>query len=361
MSLSRGSDRIVLADVARRVGVSVSTVSRALAGDPRVGTATRDAVRRAADELRYVPNAAAAGLRRRRSQTLGLLIADLSDPVHGQIAAGFEGEAGDHGYRVIFQSGLNDTGRERRALRVFTEHPTDGVALVSTTIQPREARTGIPPDRMVAVQPERRARPGRDGLLPPGFVQTDDPGAMALVVEHLIECGYRDIAYAGNAAHETSALRRDAAQEALAARGIDRPIRHFQAPDEAWASPASVARAIAADPPDALICYDDKLALALLDAFRDVGVRVPDDVGLVGFDGIPFAALTNPRLTTVDTPTAELGRQAARWLVRSVEDGGAPSTAPLPCRLVARESTLLPGETRRPLSAVSRVEARADA
>lgn len=342
MSNSHAHDRIILADVARRVGVSVSTVSRALAGDPRIAAATRDVVRRAADELRYVPNAAAAGLRRRRSRTLGLLIADLSDPVHGQIAAGFEGEAGEHGYRVIFQSGLNDPVRERRALRLFTEHPTDGVALVSTAIQPREARTGIRADRMIAVQPERRATVDAGGLLPPGFVQTDDAGAMVLVVEHLVECGYRDIGYAGNAAHATSSLRRDAAQGALIARGIDRPIRRFQAADDAWAFAGPVARAVAADPPEALICYDDKLALAMLDAFRDVGVRVPDDLGLVGFDGIPFAALTNPRLTTVDTPTADLGLQAARWLIRSIEDGEiAPPLAPMRCRLVARESTRL--------------------
>jgi DNA-binding LacI/PurR family transcriptional regulator len=100
-----------------------------------------------------------------------------------------------------------------------------------------------------------------------------------------------------------------------------------------------LAAEIAADLPDAVVCYDDKLALALMDALRDIGLRVPEDVGVVGFDGIPFAAIANPRLTTVAVPTAELGRQAARLLIDAVHTGVLPDGVLLPVEIVVREST----------------------
>ena len=87
--------------------------------------------------------------------------------------------------------------------------------------------------------------------------------------------------------------------------------------------PAPLAEAIAADLPEALVCYDDKLALALMDALRLLGIRVPDDVGMVGFDGIPYTAISNPRLTTVTTPSGEMGRLAAASLIRAIQDGVA--------------------------------------
>ena len=112
--------RVLLKDVALRVNVSGSTASRALADDPRIGAATRLAVKAAAAELNYVPNAAARSLRARRTRTLGLLLPDLRDPVHGQVASAFEQEARLQGYGVMVVAGERDLGRERLALRIFT-------------------------------------------------------------------------------------------------------------------------------------------------------------------------------------------------------------------------------------------------
>ena len=108
---------------------------------------------------------------------------------------------------------------------------------------------------------------------------------------------------------------------------------------DAWRDPADLAAEIAADLPEALVCYDDLLALALMDALRGLGVRVPDDVGIVGFDGIPFAAISNPGLTTVAVPSAEMGRAAAASLIRAVHEGELPDGVMLPVELVVREST----------------------
>jgi DNA-binding LacI/PurR family transcriptional regulator len=108
---------------------------------------------------------------------------------------------------------------------------------------------------------------------------------------------------------------------------------------DGWRSPGDLAVEIAADLPEALVCYDDQLALGLMDALRGLGIRVPDDVGIVGFDGIPYAAISNPRLTTVAVPSAEMGRAAASSLIQAIHDGVLPEGVLLPVEIVVREST----------------------
>jgi DNA-binding LacI/PurR family transcriptional regulator len=116
-------------------------------------------------------------------------------------------------------------------------------------------------------------------------------------------------------------------------------LHTFPASEDTWRAPGAVAKAIAADPPEALVCYDDKLALALMDALRELGIRVPDDIGMVGFDGIPYAAISNPRLTTVATPSGEMGRLAAALLIGAIRAGSRPDGQLLVPELIVREST----------------------
>ena len=117
--------------------------------------------------------------------------------------------------------------------------------------------------------------------------------------------------------------------------------RHLS--DDAWRTPDLVAARVGSSLPDAIICYDDKLALALLDGLRSRGIRVPQQVCVVGFDDIPFAALSSPRLTTVASPTTLMGRLAARTLAAAIGDGRLPPARVLPVELVIRESTQRPG------------------
>jgi DNA-binding LacI/PurR family transcriptional regulator len=108
---------------------------------------------------------------------------------------------------------------------------------------------------------------------------------------------------------------------------------------DGWRDASTAAQAIAADPPDALVCYDDKLALALLDALRATRLRVPEDLAMAGFDGILPAHQSRPRLTTVDVPSVELGRRAVEMLLASARDGRIPPSEVLPVQLVVGEST----------------------
>jgi len=331
--------RILLKDVAQRANVSGSTASRALADDPRISPATSEAVKAAALELHYVPNAAARSLRVRRTRTLGLLLPDLRDPVHGQVASAFEREARHAGYGVMVVAGERDLVRERLALRIFSEHGTDGVAIVSSVMSPKELRERVDPDRLMLVWPDHHTMPRRVGPPIPGVIQTDDASGVAAAVGHLVDNGARRFGYVESGVRASNTIRAETVAATLRARGIDEPVRAFDGPVDPGRPLDELAAEIATDLPDALVCYDDQLALALMDALRGVGVRIPDDLGIVGFDGIPFAGIANPRLTTVAVPSSEMGRVAAASLVRAIHEGVLPEGVVLPVELVVREST----------------------
>lgn len=336
--LTRPGPRILLRDVARRANVSGSTASRALADDPRISVATREFVKAAALDLHYVPNAAARSLRVRRTRTLGLLLPDVRDPVHGQVASAFEQEASQAGYCVIVVSGERDAARERIGLRTFAEHGTDGVAVVSSLLSPRELRERVDPDRLIHAWPDHKSIPRTGGPAQPGVIVTDDATGVRAAIAHLIAGGSRTLGYAGDGIRASNTLRAETTAAALRSAGIKTPLLTFDSPigpDRA----ATLAAEVAAARPDAVMCYDDKLALELMDALRRLGVRVPDDIGIVGFDGIPFARISNPRLTTVAVPSEEIGRSAAALLIQAVQEGALPDGIVMPVDFVVREST----------------------
>jgi DNA-binding LacI/PurR family transcriptional regulator len=330
--------RVVLADVARLAGTSEATASRALKHDPRIGEATRAGVHAAAAKLGYVPNAAARSLRAQRTHILGLLLDDLADPVHAKVAAGFEEAAAGQGYAVFIMTGLHDPEREQRALTAFVEHRADGIIVASCVSDPADVLTRVPADRVIFVQPDYPAL--ADGAEPParGVLRTDDGAGVAASVRHLIERGYRRLAYVGPGAWASNAWRRAAATATHEGLGQG-PIRFIDAAVDTWRDASALARTMAADPPDAVLCYDDKLALGLLDALRSTSLVVPDDMAVVGFDGIPAARQSWPRLTTVVVPSMAVGRRAVEMLMSSVRDGRIPVSEVLPVSLVIGDST----------------------
>ena len=330
--------RVVLADVARLAGTSEATASRALQHDPRIGEATRAAVHAAALKLGYVPNAAARSLRAQRTHILGLLLDDLADPVHGKVAAGFEEAAAGQGYAVFIMTGLHDLEREQRALTAFVEHRADGIVVASCVSDPNEVLSHAPADRVVFVQPDYPAL--ADGAEPParGVVRTDDMAGVAATVRHLVERGYRRIAYAGPGKWASDTMRRGAAASTLEELGHG-PLRFLHAGVDGWRDASAVAQMLVDDPPEAVLCYDDKLALAVLHALRSTPLAVPDDLAVVGFDGIPAAGQSWPRLTTVDVPSVVVGRRAVEMLMASVREGRMPDSEILPVSLVIGDST----------------------
>jgi LacI family transcriptional regulator len=335
-------ERVTLADVAETVGVSKSTASRALSGDPRISEPTRRAVVAAAESLGFVPDASARSLRVRTTRTLGMLLAELSDPYQGQVAAAFEAQARSHGYTVLFLAGHYRRELEMLAIGIFVERRVDGFALVSSVTDPVEVKARWRQDRIIDVQPDAGA-PMRDGTgfrgdPRPGVVRTDDAAGIAACIDHLLDQGRRSIAYLGVAGRSSGSLRRDTARRVLMER-VGTELQVIDLDEDAQEDPALVAGVLGDEIPDAILCYDDSLALVLLDGLRDRGIGVPDDVAVVGFDGIPFSALSNPRLTTVMTPMSQVGRLAAEALVQAIETGSLAAATVLPVELAIRDSS----------------------
>jgi len=335
---SRRTARPTLSDVARTLDLSEATVSRALRGNPSISEPTRRLVEKAARELGYVPNAAARSLAQQASRTLGLLVPDVTDPVHAMIVAGFGAAADAHGYTVMVLDGVREVARRSRALRTLTEHQAQGVAFCSALVPPVEARAAIHPAHAVFVLPEWiEADPADAGPL--GRIRADDEAGIRLLVEHLMATGRKRLSYVNGPDIASNRLRRGAVLRALEALGVEPRIREYASSLERGELDA-VARAAARERPDVLICYDDKLALHLLDALRNAGLRVPQDVAVTGFDGIPFAAVANPRLTTIEQPAELLGARAAEYLLAAIEHGVPPPDLTVPVRLAVRESSL---------------------
>lgn len=329
--------RPTLSDIAKALNISEATVSRALRGNPEISEQTRSLVRGVARDLGYVPNAAARSLVRKSSKTLGLLVPDVTDPLHALIVAGFSRASDLKGYTVIVMDGSREPARRERSLRTLLEHQVDGVAFCSTPVNLLETIEQLHPTHCVFITPE-----GSDANMasdtPLGRLRADDEHGIRLMIEHLVGLGKQRFSYVNGPGLASNMLRRNAVLAALETCGIEPRIREYSAGAEG-SDFGRIAELVARERPEALICYDDKMALAMLDALRTRNVDVPGDLAVTGFDGISFAAISNPRLTTVVQPGEALGETAANSLFDAIERGIRPPDLTLDVTLAIRESS----------------------
>ncbi len=336
--------RARLEDVARLAGVSPTTVSRALRNDPRISEGTGAKVRYAARKLGYIPDARASSLRGRATSTLGLLIPDVADPMHGQVAMAVEQAASTQGYTVLLANGLSDPARERRALEVFTAQRVDGIILAGSMLSPQETIALVMPIPVVFIAGENISLAGYTNDPPVGSIRVDDRRGIEAVIVYLREQGYRRIAYVNGPDVASNVTRRDVVLRTLAVAGLTGALFPYPGGVESLGAQNAAVAGVAAARPEALICYDDVVALGMMDALRGRGLRTPEDIAIVGFDDIPFAGIANPRLTTVAQPSEEVGRKAVDMLLTALKTSELPPSIVLPVRLIVRESSIrLPG------------------
>jgi DNA-binding LacI/PurR family transcriptional regulator len=328
--IARTDSRVTSVDVARRAGVSQSTVSLVLSGKSagRISARTEAAVRQAADELGYRPNVAARALRTGTARTVGLVVTDVTHPFFGPVLRGAQVAAWRAGYAVALVDVANDPDRELASFEALRAGPVDGFLFF--TVDPPES-TG---EHVVALE-----------VSPPGmsFVRFDTERGTELALRHLLELGHTRIGHLGSELDaETFRYRRDTLLRVLAEAGLE-PGPYARAPfrfDEALGPALELLDA--PERPTAIYCDDDLLAGGVYLAARERGLRIPGDLSVVGFDDLPFARVFDPPLTTIRIEPEALGGEAFEALAKLMAGDPAPPGRILPVELVVRGSTAAP-------------------
>lgn len=330
--------RVTIRTVAAEAEVSVTTASRALKGEGRMQPETRERVKEAAERLGYRPNSMARGLVQQRSFTLGLLTNDTYGRFTLPVAAGLSGATVDRGVSVFLASGQDDADLTRLNLEAFEEKRVDGLVIAGKRIDrglPIDLMaTGIPTVHVMAACPE-----GGVGFAP------DDLGGATAATRHLVACGRRRIAHlTGPHSFEAARIREVGWREALQESGLalPRPAIFGDWSEQHGFTAARQMFGEAADgtAPDAVFCGNDQIARGLIDGLTGLGIRVPEDVAVVGFDNWEiFAGATRPPLSTVDMGLVDLGRQAGNTLLDMIDGKPvAPGLRHTPTRIVVRAS-----------------------
>lgn len=331
------AETVTLADVARAAGVSVATASKALNGKAHVSARAREAVMSAAAALSFVPNPFARALNRAPTNTIGMLTSDLDNRFVLPILLGAEDAFGAGSLSVLLADARDSALREQLQLQSLLTRRVDGVLVVGRTTNPRPPMQRKPEVPVVYVY-----APSTDDQ--DLSFEPDNVLAGRIAVEHLLAGGRRRIAVVNG--EDTYAAARDRLRGAAAAmddHGIDligSPGLVFGAWNEAWGRQATV-RLLEAHPDvDAVIAGSDHIARGVMDAVRESGRRIPDDVAVVGFDNWDVLVEgARPQLTSVDMNLQELGRLAAEALVESIDGGARRGRVRNPVQLVVRGSS----------------------
>ena len=307
-------------DVARHAGLSQPTVSRALRNDPRVAEGTRDRVLAAVAALKYVPNATARNLVLRRTQTIGMLVTDIGNPYYPYLIAPLHDELASLNYRMVLFAERPD-GKDADLIEGLLDHGIDGAVLADSTLDGRTAgelaRQGVP---FVFLTREV------DGLAADAAVVDNALGASLMAAE-VARRGHRRVgAIFGPSDTSTGVHRERGFRAGLAAAGIQLPdaaVRRGAYNVEFGYS--SMLDLIAVEPrPTVVVCFNDLVAIGALNAAKQLGLRVPDDISVTGWDDLPLAAWEICRLTTVRQSMNEMARTAARLLVERIEGRSGP-------------------------------------
>ena len=332
--------RTTLRDVAREAGVSIKTVSRVVNGEPAVNEATAARVEAAVERLGYRPNELARGLKGRRSRTIGLVIDDVSNPFMANCAQAIEAVAREHGHALILCDSHANLETEGDYVGLLTRRQVDGLLLVPARGRDAHLRaeqeTGLP---VVAFD-----RPAEGVQADTVLVQNREGTREA--TEHLIWHGHERIAFVGDVRHFYTARKRlEGYKEALGAAHFE-PLHALDAHSIDQGEEATKGFLDTPDPPTALFAANILTTLGALRAIEDLGLRIPEDVAVIGFDDFELAHVLRPRFTLVRQPTFELGRRAAEMLFERLDGQGRPNPRRLvlPTELVVRESCGCPPE-----------------
>ncbi len=322
-----------IADVARHADVSIATVSRVLNGTTPVQAEKADRVRVAMEKLQFVPRHAARVLASKRTNTIGLLLPEISGAFFSPMLKGIEAAAHEAGYDLLVHS----TQQVETARRRLGEHNTDGLLIFTNSLAPSELHRlhsfNFPIVLLHQTPPESLDIP---------VIAIENKDGAAMLIDHLIEeHGRRHIVYLrGPEGHEDSVWRERGYREALATHSIEFDSTLIASGGFDDEEAFTAIQGLLADGVefDAVFAGDDDAAIGAMRALKLAGRAVPQEVSVVGFDDVPFARYLSPALTTVRAPIEQVGREAVHQLTRLMNGEQAEALTLMRTKLVIRES-----------------------
>ena len=324
--------RPTIRDVAARAGVSIATVSKYINSTQSFTPAVERKIRAAIDELGYQSNPLARSMITGKTGAVGVVILDIANPHFANLVKGANRVALEHGYTLLLVDTEENQSREEDLIAALSRR-VDGL-IVSTRMPddqlPRVLEHGKPV--VFSGRPAPRGHPS---------IGVDACAAAFMLGELLVKQGHRRIAYAGFARARPDMERMRGLTESLAAHGLAPTRYELQGPTILEGERICSSIVLGRDKPDAVVCYNDMVAIGFMGAARSMGVSIPEDLSVVGIDNIPYGRFTAPPLTTVDTRSEHLGEEGMRMLFRQIE-GLEPAAAGhlrIEPRLVIREST----------------------
>ncbi|HEY65796.1 MAG TPA: LacI family transcriptional regulator [Caldilineae bacterium] len=324
---------VTMRDVARRAGVSIKTVSRVVNNQGEISEATRQRVLKAIEELGYRPNALARGLVSGKTLTVALIIPQITDPFFPEVVLGVESVARKHGYSVFLCNTNEDPQQELAYVEVLASKQVDGIILCGSRLN-ADQLSKVASLHRVSILTSRKPRSA-------AVVSIPGEAGLYEITSHLIRLGHKKIGHIGWWTEDESE-RLDGYRRALREHGIEGNERWvMRLPQVSIENAHRAARQLLerASEITAISCYNDLVAIGVLQACKELGRRVPVDLAVVGFDDIPLASLVTPALTTMRVPRYELGRMVMELLLRVIEaDGDYEERLYVQPQLVIRES-----------------------
>lgn len=338
-----GNTPVRMKDIARELGLSIVTISKVLRGHPDISEETRILVQKRIEELNYQPNLAARALITGRSSTIGLVVPDLLHPFFAQIAKGVSAGVRGQGYNLMITSSEEDPELERQEIEQLMARRVDAMVIASAqwTVESfrRIEGRGIP-----YILIDRRF-----AGLAANFVGVDDEAVGLLATSHLIEQGCRNIAHIRGPETSTALGRLEGYKRALSANGrapIPDHIISIGTSGDDRGEPGgyeACKKLLSVNPrPDGIFCFNDPIALGVMRAILDAGLRIPEDIAVVGCGNVLYSDFLRVPLTSVDQDSLEIGRQAAELALSLVNKKGLahPTIKLITPQLMVRASTL---------------------
>lgn len=315
---------VTIKDIAKIANVSITTVSRVLNNKSKgVSDQTRKRILEIVEEYNYVPNAVAKGLVTKKTNILGLIIPDITNPYHPEIAKGVEDTANEYGYNIILCGTNSDIQKENSYIRILKEHYVAGI-IYNSNINVTDSTINLLNSYNIPFVFVENDTEHKEIMR----VYTDGQEGMEKLTKYLIKMGHKKIAYLAGPKNSYNTEKRLLGYKyALESEGIpidDKLIKHARISNRSNGYELTKELLKEKRQFTAIACFNDLMAVGALQKLKERGIQVPVDISLTGYDNVYVTKITTPKITTVEQPAYEMGCEAAKILIQNIESNVMP-------------------------------------